>query len=313
MKKIRLILISCAVCFAEITGYSCDDITASSDCGEGINVSLSPVVTRAGGADLDFSMYMFDRAIGSTGDYTFLKSLVFDEQGTIMTFTKSELADREYRFLFVAGETGSDEISVVDKFTDGNIVAAGIWNDVRLEAADPCLSDDNYAGVTDMTGPEIKEAGTIEGTLNRFVGQPVYDIYRVADKNVNSPMDIQSADVLSVIDRVYEVDFGFTGLTKRMKFSASNELVPDRDVTVPGSYILTVETGDDARTTVPQQAGLNAVYSPEIAGSTRLYGKCLLPADGSGISVKMDFRYFATLYVCWDAAQSDPAPVHDKS
>ena len=312
MKKVRLILILCLVCGAAVTTTACADKTLSPNGGEEFRAVLSPVVTRGDAeTDLEFSLHIFSKGI-SQQNYTFVKTIALDEEGTSLTFTNNELTGNEYRFLFLAGEVGSQQINLLDKSTGNAIAPEGVWANVRLEASVPFLSVDNYCGVTDMTGSEIKNAGTIEGTLKRFVGQPVYDIYRVSGGSVNSPVSVQSPDVLSVIDRVYQIDFAFGNLTNRIMFSETNELIPDRESTVTGSYTLQVETDEDAKTAIPQQDGIITEYLTDIGGSTRIYGKCLLPASDDGISLHIDFLYIDTILVCWDEAQSDSGHVHDK-
>lgn len=313
MKKFKLIIIACFTCSAAIMIPSCADRTVFPDSGEEIRAAIMPVVTRTDGSvDLEFTLYIFDRPMVSGQDYAFSRSITFGSEGATITFTGTDLSGREYRFLFIARENGSEEMIVIDKSAADKALSSSAWSDIRLEAVTPFLSLDNYCGVTDMTGSEIKDAGTIEGTLKRFVGQPVYDIYRVAENDINSPERIHSSEVLSVIDRIYGIDFRFSGLTYRMAFSETNDLTPDREETISMSYALAVETNDDAKTPVPQQDGIIAEYLTNVTGSTRIYGRCLLPADGDGISVEMDFQYIDTIRVCWDEEQSDPGHVHDK-
>ena len=315
--KIQYIKLCCLVGVVSLF-LSCAD-SASMDPvpeQESVRVALFPGVRADYSAgSLKYEVYVF-QSPENENNFTFLNMLSPFVSGTPLDLDFADLVLSDYRFLFIAipadfsGQTIITEYSGAGDSVPVTGLSSGCpWSDVRFNHPGVTLNGDYYYGVTDMSGQEIIDAGEVNGTLDRVVGQMVYDIFKT-NGTVNDPVGIPAdADVVSVLDRVYQIDIVYQGVTERLMFDET-ELIPDPSV---GTITYTEEIGADEigfdRTTgkvTPGEKSSGAIiesYLPEntdatsYTGAVRIRGAYLLPATG-GVTVHMTFHYYDTTPTC---------------
>jgi len=329
--KIQYIKLCCLVgCLSLI--LSCSDTTSMDPVPgqESVRVALSPGV-RAGYSvgTLTYGVYIFQSPEGEN-NFTLFNTLSPFASGTELEMSPSDLAGSAYRFFFIALPEGVSEQTVITEYAGagGSVPATGLslgcaWDVIRFNYPAGGLDADYYYGVTEMSGQEILDAGEVNGTLDRVVGQMVYDIFKT-NGTVNDPVGVSStADVASVLDRVYQIDIDYTGVTSRLLFEGT-ELVPDLEAApiVYSEEIDAEELGLDLITGkimpgAPSSGAMVESYLPEGAeaslytGAVRIRGAYLLPAT-SGVTVSLTFHYYDTIPVCNNSSPGD-RPVTDKS
>lgn len=254
-----------------------------------VGVRLAGTLPVAG---LETPLYLFRRAAGTQDDYVFDRSLGSVADGETLKLTLAELKSSDYRFLMVAQPAGASQLSL--RTAAGSPFAPGaVWSDLRLASGTGSVSTDCYCGFTDRSGDEILLDGSIRLTLTRVAGQMLFDFFRTSG-SLSSPEDIRSADVLSVIDRVAQIDIEYANPTTALRFGADGRLEPAAVAAQPIRRSI-VPDATDFRVALPQaDKGLAA---GEVKGSLRIEGAALLPSD-SKVRVRIVFTYYDTTPAC---------------
>lgn len=260
---------------------------------------------QAGASDLRYELYIFRKA-DLTADYllTSVVTLTGNGQDRIKLMN-ADLRNNSYRFLFTATPEEAPEIAVRGKNEVLPVPVGTPWQEVMLTAERDSLTAENYYGILDREGADLLNTGRIEGILERLVGQTVFDFFKVGSGGINDPVDIASAEVISVLDRVYRLEVSYTGLTRAVKFGSDG--VPFAVGTVPGAVTrrMTFLTDEELRVAVPQELLEEAGVAKK--GSVRIRGEYGLPAAGK-LQIKMVFRYYDTTPIC-----GHPDEIHGKS
>lgn len=213
-----------------------------------------------------------------------------------MKFLNEELVDKSYRFLFVAAPTAGSKLSVSND-ENKQLSTSDTWEQVIISSSEQLLDDKYYYAVVDKTGDEILEAGTINGELERMVGQIVLDIFRIGD-NISDPDPIQSSMVASVLDRVYQIDVEYSNLTKAFAFNEAGAIVEKSSWTTKLSQTLTPTLGDTLQVALPQLAnGLNE-SAQGVKGSVRIASGTYCLASSAKVRTKYTFKYYDTTPTC---------------
>lgn len=246
----------------------------------------------AGGTvPLKTTLAVFRRAAGSSDEYTFDRSLAVAD-GQRLKLTLAELTASDYRFLSVA--QSDDFLTLAD--AAGNTPGAGTpWSGIRLLCPTGQAGIDCYTGITDRTGKQLLDEGTLHLTLTRIVGQTVFDFYRIGT-SVADPQSIVSTDVVSVLDRVKRIDIAYAEPTTSVRFDAAGNPLPDARAAEP--FVQTIEpalTGFGVA--LPQADKGLTPYDEAVRGSVRIAGACLLPSDDR-LRVKITFTYYDTTPAC---------------
>jgi len=212
-----------------------------------------------------------------------------------MKFLNEDLVGKSYRFLFVAAPNAGSKLSVLndedDQLSDGDT-----WEQVVIGSSEQLLDDKYYYAVLDKTGDEILEAGTINGELERMVGQIVLDIFRIGD-SITDPDPIQSSLVASVLDRVYQIDIEYANLTKEFAFNEAGNIVEKSSWTTKLSQTLTPTLGDTLQVALPQLTNGLDESAQEVKGSVRIAGTYCL-ASSAKVRTKYTFKYYDTTPTC---------------
>ena len=275
--------------------------------GDRTAVSVTPVLAAApAGTGLSYSLYIFSKPSESTGKYTLYDSISPLQDGALFGFPNSDLNANVYRFLFVATPAPAAEIRVVQSGDAPRPVKGMSWQDLRIGQSAPALSGDNYYGITEITGTDILRSTQVRGTLTRLVGQPVLDLYRIGDGDISTPENLDSANVLSVLDRVYQIDIAYSGQTSQIGFGTGNAPEPGTVAPAEASKIISpVLTGFGVA--VPQiDKGLEAAAAGT-TGSVRIMGPYLLPSPGN-VQMTLAFHYYDTTPIC---GNNHPGEPHD--
>lgn len=296
-KNIIRIIYSVIICFGI---FSCSNNLEEENvpvgiAGEGIPV-LTSIDAKAVPNNLECTMYIFRKDNGQT-NYTYRESMIIESNvQNRIKFMNSDLVGKSYRFLFVATTKANPEIAVLNT-TYNQLDTSNEWTDVLINSVDTLISENNYYGILDKEGSDILNGGSIDGVLTRMVGQIVLDIFRI-DGNISNPVDLVSADVKSVLDRVYKIDIEYTDLTKEIAFDNSKNIIETDTWDKGYKYTLNVTTDGDLKVEVPQLGnGLDIPPKISATGSVRIKGICGLPSTNN-IRAKITFYYYDTTPAC---------------
>lgn len=293
-----------SICCLGAGFLSCSD-TESEIGKEEIEPSSIPVMLRSEEApankELTCSVYIFSQTKPADG-YR-LEGMVKPvlNQESPLPLKGSQIAGKNYRFLFVATPKDAPEVKTVT--LAGEAVAAGTpWENMMLTEDQSALSIDNYYGIKEMSGSDIAAAGKVEGHLTRLTGQVVFEFYKAGPGGINQPAKVDPDKAHSVLDRIYQVDITYTGQPSGITFGQGNKPEPvyqgNESVQQTMSFTLTPGLNVD----VPQtEIGLNA--HPSAAGGARILGRCFLPA-GPTLRVAMTFHYYDPLPTCGKTGSS---------
>lgn len=268
-----------------------------------------PLALRAGetedNPDLLCSLYLFSQPKNGSGyQFSQLVSPVLSEE-TLLPVEEGELADQEFRFLFIATPREQNEIKIVTR--SGQEITRGTpWEDILLTAGGP-LTIENYYGITEMTGNEIRQAGKVEGHLSRLTGQIVFNFYKAGPGGTNDPIAVDPSRARSVFDRIYQVDITYTGQASGVAFGAENVLVPVYQTPEAQEQTFHFTLTPDLKVEVPQTENHLAAYE-SFLGGIRMTGACFFPTDKK-LRVAMVFHYYDTTPVC-ESAGSNTGHLH---
>lgn len=290
-----------------IMGMACSDPWVGKE--EEPNTDGYPVLlelkSRSGADNLRYELYIF-RKLPADSDYLLDTSLFLQGDGRDrLRLMNDDLKNYVYRFLFIATPTSRPEIGVSGKDKQMPLPEGNSWTDTRLLIQQDSLTLDNYYTVLDKQGKELWESGKIEGVLTRLVGQMVFDFYKINETNIPVDIDPLTADsVLSVLDRVYQIDITYTGVATTVGFS--EETLPI-GIAEEGTVVRHLYPRQDERFRVNIPQPENCLYpaASGVKGSVRILGDCFLPADKT-VRVNMVFHYFDTTPVCENWHEDTP-------
>ncbi len=289
---------------------SCSDKTEDSgstiDLTDGIPVKVD-LGTRALSNNLECDLYIYRKSSSDT-DYILKEIIPFgNEDNKVLKFLNNELAANTYRFFFVATTPGNGELLLTNT-SDTNISIGDSWANLRIKATTKNLSDNYYYGVITKSGSQILTEGRINAILSRLVGQMTVDIYRVADNNVNNPINKVSSTVGSVLDRVKEINIEYKGLTQMIAFNAAGEVMEAAEWPDAFEYTINPVLDDSLRVDIPQE-NIGLIQSGrKTTGSVRIKGVCALPAKEK-IRMEVTFGYYDTTPNCGNSHTGN----HDSS
>lgn len=323
MTTIKRYISVCSLVGAMLLAMSCSDKEKIDPVPEleRVAVSLAPGVQ--GGysvGTLKYGVYIFTSAQGQ-GDYRFLAMMSPFSSGSKLELTPDQLANADYRFLFIALPEGISEQSVIteNQVSGSSVPVTGSssafeWDSIRINHPDTdlALNADYYYGITDMTGQQILDTKLVEGELDRMVGQVVYDFFKTTG-TVDSPVGIDDG-FTSVMDRVYHITVEYTGLTQKLKFDGNNKLVPDPTA---GTYAFTdemeighdpvtgeVALGEKSSGSVIEQYLPAGAESSLYKGAARVRGAYLFPAT-TGVTTLLTMHYYDTTPACGNAHEGE--------
>lgn len=289
---------------------SCSDKTEDSgntvNLADGVPVKVD-LGTRALPNNLECDLYIYRKSSSDT-DYILKEIVPFgNEDNKVLKFLNNELAANTYRFFFVATTPGNGELLLKNP-SDADISIGHSWTDLRIKATTQDLSDDYYYGIITKTGNQILTEGTINAVLSRLIGQMTVDIYRVANNNVNNPINKVSPTVRSVLDRVKEINIKYDGLTQAVAFNAAGEVVEAGEWPDAFEYAINPVLDDSLRVNIPQE-NIGLIRSGRATiGSARIKGVCALPAKEK-IRMQVTFNYYDTTPNCGNSHTGN----HDSS
>jgi len=301
--KLQFILL-----FAGCLGFvACSDNEGEGNGKSGLNTGELPVNIRLSNSDLPentrCTMYMFGKNNGDS-DYILKDSFHLSaENRRILPYVESEWENTDYRFLFIAFP--SEDAGMVlsnDGYSDLTR-EVDEWSKVRIKAADTkTVSGDCYFGVLDKTKAEIDGSRIISGEIKRLVGQMAIDIFRVGDNG--APMDKVNPKIASVIDRVFRIDFEYSGLTNEISFDNDGE--PKWETTSGLTKTsMDIQLADTLQMNLVDNEVLG-VSSEEVEGSIRIKNLFCLPSVGN-ITLKVIFNYYDTTPACGDVNHAHTA------
>lgn len=296
MESIRIIqyISFILICFG-IFGCSNDLNEMDQDIQEAQQPYISATIgTKSLPADLRCDLYIFWKSSGET-DYYFKEESTLIAGHKQLKFMNNDLKDKDYKFLFVATSSTNPEIRVTN-LSNTSLSTTDKWEDVLISANELLLSAENYSGVLDKTGDEILNDGTIHGTLTHIVGQLVLDIFRI-NGNISNPMDIESADVTSVLDRVFKVDIEYSGITRDIVFSGSNSILDNNMWLDEYTETHSFNIGGDFKVSIPQEDNGLFTSPANTLGSVRMKGIYCLPST-ENMKIKYTFHYYDTTPAC---------------
>lgn len=300
MKRLRIKCIGLFSLAALSGGFFSSCTETLQDTSEGAAIPSGIVcrtVLREETADNDMltKLYVFSKREGE--DYQLSDSLPEVINGlTKLKLDFAKLDGTDYRFLFVATPITKPEIQV--KCIDNSSFDFGTkWEDMAIEMATDSLSVDNYYGIRDIPGEEIKTMTTIEGELTRLVGQMVFCFYKVGPGGIKDTLSVNDPKVESVLDRVSSIDLKYEGVTRQIKFDTDKKLVA-----VSGSenmvlkHAIRFSLTEEQKVILPQK-GVPVEVAESLPDGAILKGTCLLPSQ-KGVKVSMSFHYYDTTPIC---------------
>lgn len=263
---------------------------------DGYPVSLE-INGRGGQSNLNYELYIF-RKLPAEADYLFDTAVVLT--GTTrdrIRLMNKDLKNYIYRFLFTATPADRPEIKVSGKDKQFSLPRGTTWSDTRIILQQDSLTLNNYYTVLDKQGQELWDKGKIEGVLTRLVGQMVFDFYKINEANV--PVDINSltADsVVSVLDRVYQIDITYSGLATMVGFAEETKPLGMVEQGTITRHIY-LEQDEQFKVNIPQPEINLYETAFGVKGGVRILGDCCLPASEI-VRINMVFHYFDTTPIC---------------
>ena len=245
---------------------------------------------------MQYAMYIFEQE--GSGPYLFKDSLILTEPTGHYTFNKKDLLKKNYRFLFTGTPAAGAEIFTL-QIGNHSLTEGMDWEAVILTCKKAAVSEYNYCKVVDMSGQDILTQGSINCKMERIVGKMVFDFFKAQDGVTPlQPVDIDSEEVLSVMDRIKSIEVVYTGLISTLTFNQANELIPDAstagDNTV--TQLIHIENTPEFKVTIPQEE-IGLVGVDNVKGAVRLVGGCFFPTL-ENMAVTLTFTYYDTTPVC---------------
>ena len=254
--------------------------------------------TKALPDNLECDLYIFRKSTADE-DYILHEIISFgNDDRKSLKFLNNELLNNSYRFFFIAKAAENQEISLLDNADEG-LSTGTVWQDVRVIANTESLSTGYYYGILDKTGTQILNDGVIHGVLGRLVGQMTVDIFRIGS-DINTVVNKVSPTVASVLDRVYQIDIGYTGLTKTIAFTKEGAIIEKERW--DDMYLQKIKPllGDTLQVYLPQNENSLEISGYTTSGSARIKGLCALPST-KNIRLKLVFHYYDTTPLCGNA------------
>ncbi len=295
-KSIQQLLL---ICIGSLFFLSCSEDMGDNNpvIGGGITESSLKINLKQGTlpTNLRCVMYIFSKEYVSDS-YLLKDSIHLDEtHSRTMPFIVNNWSSPYYRFLFIALPSENAGIALSNHTNSDLTREVDIWENVRVTATDvKSISGDCYFGVLDRTSTEISDSLQISGKIKRMVGQMALDIYRVDDSK--TPMAIDVDTVSTVLDRVYQIDFEYEGLTDQISFDASGEPVWNSVVATNADTSIVVQLADSLYAKIEDNDFLE-LSGEGVNGSVRIKGLYCLPSENN-LKMKVTFHYYDTTTRC---------------
>jgi len=292
--------IQCIALFIGCLGFvSCSDSSENGNINGGSS-ELLPVNIRVATADLpeDLSckMYIFSKSAGESV-YMLKDSIHLDnEKRRILSYIAEDWNEDNYRFLFIALPAENGGLRLINNTGSELTRDIDTWDKIRIKADDTKnISGDCYFGVIEKTKDEIDNSRLISAEIKRLVGQMAIDIYRADDGG--AAMDKQTAHISNVLDRVYQIDFDYSGLTDEIAFDEEGEPVW-KATTALTQTSMNIQLGDTLQMYLEDNP-LLSVAAEETEGSVRIRNLFCLPSTDN-VKMKVTFHYHDTTPMCGD-------------
>jgi len=283
-----------------ISFIACSDHTEDKYSDINSEINELPVNFRISTADLpedlQCKVYIFGKA-DETSDYILKDTINLDDQNhRILPFTNEEWSDSNYRFFFIALAAENPGLALTNQNYTELQEGVDTWENIRIKAEDTqMISGDCYFGVLDKTNQEISDSRLISGEIKRLVGQMAIDIFRVDDEG--EPMDKLTSNISTVLDRVYQIDFAYTGLTDEISFDEDGD--PQwLSVKTLTETSMDIQLADTLQMYLDENP-LLSVSSEGVTGSVRVKNLFCLPSTGN-VKLKVTFHYYDTTPICGD-------------
>lgn len=245
-------------------------------------------------SELETPLHLFRRSAGTADEYRYDRSYESVADGQSLKLPLAEIEAYDYRFLMIAQPEATPWLAT--RTASGTALVPGTgWDDLRLVNASGEAASDGYCGYTDVSGEELLQNGSVRLTLTRIAGQVLFDIFRTAG-SLSQPESVVSAEVESVIDRVYRIVIEYRNSTTALRFGADGRLTPAAIASEPLTQTVLPQMAD-FKVTLPQADRGLQVYDPGLRGSLRIEGAFLLPSD-SKLRIRMTFDYYDTTPIC---------------
>lgn len=267
----------------------------------GGNVAPGPVFeveARSAGDDvaLRYVCYAF-RSDHGADDFKLFDLIDPLVSGSELSWTSTDLAGYQFRFLFTALPDGEKALSIVNSSGQG-MAPGNSWDGIAINGASFRPPKHCYFGVQNIDGDDLITDHRVTCTLERLVGQMVFDFFKVdATGTARTPIAVDPDVAATVMDRVKRIEVNYTGLNKNLVFDEDF-----KPVAAPGAVTDTTQVIEPALSgsftlTLPQPAG-SALSSYEYApgGAVRLNGFYLFPAEN--VNVKITVTYYDTTPKC---------------
>lgn len=276
-----------------------------------LDFTIPASVQTSAATSLNTSVYIFSSP-ASMNAYTLCGSIPSLGGTDVYRFSNSDLSSKDYRFLFISTPAQA-EISLTT--TSGTAPATGTkWKDVVLHTLTTAPGTDNYYAVETISGKELEAAERVTGKLSRIVGQTVYEFTRSADGASVVPTDIISPDVESVLDRIYDIQIEYSGVTEAVNFDADGNPVPYGAAVNAVQRVTLTYDADGFKVSVPQSDKEIVLPASAVKGGARIMGLCMLPCN-ENVAATLTFSYFDTTPSCGNshaAGESHSASCYDK-
>lgn len=243
------------------------------------------------------NLYIFSKK--GSGSYLLVDSVPnVVSNSTRLKLKEEDLKEKDYRFLFIATSLQKPEMQV--QHADNTPFAFGTeWEKVAVSMLTDSLSVDNYYGIKDLSGNEIRELGSIEGKLSRLVGQMVFCFYKVGPGGITDRLLTDNPDVESVLDRISSIDITYQGVARQIRFDDNNLPVAQAGTEEILNHTVNFSLDENSLMVKLPQEGVPVETSDSIPEGAILKGACLPPSQG-GVRVSMTFHYYDTTPVCAD-------------
>lgn len=245
------------------------------------------------GSNLQTKLYIF--STDGDNNYSLIDSVSSVVSGsTRLKLNFANLNKKDFRFLFISSPVSRPETQVVH--IDGFPMVFGTaWEKIAISMLEDSLSVDNYYGITELSGKDILQLGTVQGELKRIVGQMVFCFYKT-DKD-KKPVLLNDTTVSSVLDRISSIDITYKEVPRQITFGTGNHLMSVTGSEVTLKHTIRFSQTEDRQKVVLPQTENSVETADSIPGGAILKGLCLLPSN-QNVRVSMILHYYDTTPIC---------------
>lgn len=234
------------------------------------------------------------------------------------TITNDNLSKFVYKMVVIATAKSKHEIDFVKEDPDGD--GKSLLTDLKInrineEGTLVPLGKDNYICSKQITS-EIINSGVVDLSLERIVGQLIFDVGRYDTNSIAIPLETGYG---STLDRVFNLNFNITNYTESIYWFSEGESDASQEKTVreietektesgsynisnyfiDNSYIMDSEklaTEPNGNVGILVNNGCQMQLSPKInIGTTRIYGPYQFANSSGNLKVNIIFDYYDTV------------------